>query len=572
MPPVAVAANLRRLTLNWAAHHRRAAVGIAIIHLVALVSMVWTEVGPLAMALYLLTWAILNCVFLLLLRRPGIAAALSLILFQITITLSQFKFATLWMTINALDVMIIDADTFAFLLGVLPSLRTTLIVAALIAVPLLALIWRLDPFRVRPAAAASVGVSCLAVLSGLSILIPEEPWEQFQGVNHISNFARSGVLSVSSLSEQGWFQADQAAADHLKAGAVGAGGDTCQTAKRPHIILLLDESSYDIRTAPGIKVPPGYGSHFQSFDGRQRSLVVEGAGGPTWYTEYNVLTGLSARNYGRLMFYVTRIAAGRVERGLPQALRRCGYKTFSLYPAYGAFLGARGFQRGAGVEHFIDQGGLGMGDVEPDSFFFDKAAGVIERERGSAPLFLFLYTVANHFPWDKIYRPDLSPGWQPLGNGAEPDEYIRRQTVSARDYAAFVGELKRKFPGDSFLIVRFGDHQPPTVASRLVDPSASEADIARRVMGMDPRYFTTYYAIDAINFRPVDVSSALDTIEAPYLPLVVQEAAGLPLDPSFAEQKNIMMRCHGLFYRCANGAEARRFNRLLIDAGLIKGM
>ena len=95
------------------------------------------------------------------------------------------------------------------------------------------------------------------------------------------------------------------------------------------------------RAVPGIKLPPGYGGHFRSFDGKTRSLFVEGSGGPTWYTEYNVLTGLSARSYGRLSYYVTRIAAGRVERGLPQALRRCGYKTISLYPAYGAFLSAR---------------------------------------------------------------------------------------------------------------------------------------------------------------------------------------------------------------------------------------
>ena len=44
------------------------------------------------------------------------------------------------------------------------------------------------------------------------------------------------------------------------------------------------------------------------------------------------------------------------------------------------------------------------------------------------------------------------------------------------------------------------------------------------------------------------------------------------LDPSFAEQKRILERCRGLFYRCSGGAEARRFNRLLIDAGLIKGL
>jgi hypothetical protein len=50
-------------------------------------------------------------------------------------------------------------------------------------------------------------------------------------------------------------------------------------------------------------------------------------------------------------------------------------------------------------------------------------------------------------------------------------------------------------------------------------------------------YFTTYYAIDAINFTPPDLSSALDTLEGPYLPLVVQEAAGLPLDPSFTSKR-----------------------------------
>ena len=75
-----------------------------------------------------------------------------------------------------------------------------------------------------------------------------------------------------------------------------------------------------------------------------------------------------------------------------------------------------------------------------------------------------------------------------------------------------------------------------------------------------------------MNFTPADLSSALDKLDAPYLPLVVQEAAGMPLDPSFSEQKKILKRCRGLFYRCAGGAETRRFNRLLIEAGLVKGL
>jgi hypothetical protein len=119
--------------------------------------------------------------------------------------------------------------------------------------------------------------------------------------------------------------------------------------------------------------------------------------------------------------------------------------------------------------------------------------------------------------------------------------------------------------------VRFGDHQP-ALSARIIDPSLDEAALARRFAQYDPRYFKTYYAIDTINFKPVDLSSALGVLDAPYLPLVIQEAAGLPLDPSFAEQKRIFNRCGGVFYGCAGGAEARRFNRMLIDAGLIKGL
>jgi hypothetical protein len=151
------------------------------------------------------------------------------------------------------------------------------------------------------------------------------------------------------------------------------------------------------------------------------------------------------------------------------------------------------------------------------------------------------------------------------------DEYLRRQAMSVTDYAGFVARLKKQYPAEPFLIVRFGDHQPE-FSPQILDPKLDEAGIGKKLMAYDPRYYATYYAIDAINFEPVKSEAVMDTIDAAYLPLVIQEAAGLPLDPSFEEQKNIMLRCSGLFYACRDGAEARRFNRLLIDAGLIKNL
>jgi phosphoglycerol transferase MdoB-like AlkP superfamily enzyme len=268
---------------------------------------------------------------------------------------------------------------------------------------------------------------------------------------------------------------------------------------------------------------------------------------------------------------VTRIASGRVERGLPLALQRCGYDTISLYPAYGAFMSARGFQTSTGIQHFYDARDLGAKDVEPDSFFYEKALGLMARQAPTTPVFMFVYLAANHFPWETRFRADLMPSWRNLGNGPVVDEYLRRQAMSAEHYAAFIAGLKKKFPAEPFLIVRYGDHQPE-FSSHLLDPDLDEAGIGKKLENYDPRYYATYYAIDAINFEPVKSPAVMDTIDGPYLPLVIQEAAGIPLDPSFEEQKQIMLRCKGMFYACKDGSEARRFNRLLIEAGMVHGL
>lgn len=541
---------------------------LAALHLAALAIAVWTEGDLASVAAFALFWGLLNGLLLIVLRRPVATAALSLAIVVLLILLSRLKHGILSMTVNFVDLMIIDVDTFAFLLAVFPGLGWIVAVAAALAAPVFVLTYWLDPLRVRIRSAALGAALCCAGLAGLTAAVASDPYNEFYSGQYVSKFARSGITAVSEYFTRGLFEADAVAAERLKPAA----GDICASQRAlPHIVMVFDESSFDISTVPGVKLPPDYQQHFGSFDGKQRTLLVEGAGGPSWYTEYNALTGLSARSFGRFADFLTRIAAGRVERGLPHALRACGYKTFSLYPFWGAFLGARSFQMTTGIEHFLDAKDLGTRNVEPDGFYLDAAARVIARERGSSPLFLFVYTVANHFPWDYRFRPELTPGWRDLGNAPETDEYLRRQSMSARDYAAFRERLQREFPGEPFLIVRFGDHQP-SFARHLIDSRFDDSLLARMIALGDPRFLTTYYAIDTLNFRPADLSSALDTIEAPYLPLVVLEAAGMPLNPSFAEQKKILQRCQGLFYRCDGGAEVRRFNRLLIDAGLIKGL
>jgi hypothetical protein len=541
---------------------------VAAPHLAALAVMFQTEVDFSSRAGFLLSWGILNFFWIALLRRPALSGALSLTLVVVLILLSRLKHDIVQMTANFVDLMVIDRDTAAFLFTIFPNLRWSVIGAALVIIPLMYALWWLDPFRIRRLPAVAGMLACLAVLVGYSFAWPDQAWRGYYDDGYLSKFSRSGVTAMSDFIKYGFMESDAVAAERLKVPLL----DSCHpVGRRPHIIMIHDESSFDIRQAEGIKVPAGYGSHFKSFDGKERKFLAESNGGPSWFTEYNVLAGLSSRSFGRFSYFVTRIASGRVERGLPLALRRCGYDTISLYPAYGAFMSARNFQTTTGIQHFYDARDLGAKDVEPDGFFYDKALQLMSQAPPATPLFMFVYLAANHFPWETRFRPDLMPFWRKPGNEPVVDEYLRRQAMSAGDYGAFIAGLKKKFPAEPFLIVRYGDHQPE-FSPHVLDPGLDEAGVGKKLENYDPRYYATYYAIDAINFEPVQSPAVMDTIDGAYLPLVIQEAAGIPLDPSFEEQKSIMLRCKGVFYACKDGAEARRFNRLLIDAGFVKNL
>ncbi len=64
---------------------------VVLFHVAALVVMLQTETGWFGKTLYLLSWVFFNGLFILIVRRPGIAAALSLAIFAMLIVVSIFK-------------------------------------------------------------------------------------------------------------------------------------------------------------------------------------------------------------------------------------------------------------------------------------------------------------------------------------------------------------------------------------------------------------------------------------------------------------------------------------------------
>ena len=139
---------------------------VAMPHLGALVIMLRTETDFGSRAGFLLAWGILNFFFIALLRRPALSGALSLTLVVVLVLLSRLKHDVVQMTANFVDVMVIDRDSAAFLFTIFPNLRWSVVVAAIVILPLMYALWWLDPFRIRRLPAVAGLLACLAALTG----------------------------------------------------------------------------------------------------------------------------------------------------------------------------------------------------------------------------------------------------------------------------------------------------------------------------------------------------------------------------------------------------------------------
>src|SRR5437762_4773077 len=162
MPP-AIASLTTRLFDASAANRSHAArvAMLAALHLAALAILIATESGIMPKLAFLLSWGFFNFCWIVLLRRPAVAAAISLAWLILLVLLSQFKHDVLLMTVNFVDLMVIDRDTISFLLKVFPSLDAKAGLAVALLVVTLIFTWYFDPFRIRRGLAFSGATACL---------------------------------------------------------------------------------------------------------------------------------------------------------------------------------------------------------------------------------------------------------------------------------------------------------------------------------------------------------------------------------------------------------------------------
>ena len=248
MLPVAYLPLFRRLGASVAVRQAAAIALTAGLHLVAIVIMLWSETDFWSKAAFIFTWGLLNFAWLLVLRRPSLAAGLSLVMVTILILLSRFKFEALFMTANFVDLMILDEDTISFLLMVTPGLQLSVAIFSLCALAFLVVAWRLDHYRVGLRAASVGCVACLAALTGLSFAVPTDIDDKWLDENYVSKFARSASVALTDYFTRGIIKSDATVTERLRMTA----DETCRPLRRaPHIVMILDE--FELRPAHGAR-------------------------------------------------------------------------------------------------------------------------------------------------------------------------------------------------------------------------------------------------------------------------------------------------------------------------------
>jgi phosphoglycerol transferase MdoB-like AlkP superfamily enzyme len=332
------------------------------------------------------------------------------------------------------------------------------------------------------------------------------------------------------------------------------------TSRTPNVILIHQESLFPPSIFPTVSYDHSLDSFFLSDDQTLHKLRVEIYGGGSWMSEISLLTGLSINSFGNMGAFLQVFLRGKVKETLPQVFLACGFRNQLFLAMDQTFVSMDRFYKSIGYNQIFDSKAQGSINFrERDRFYFVNALDEIERQLRlqKTPTFTYVETMASHGPYDTEYMPNEDvPGGGP-GTSKEMNEYLRRLAMAKLDFEFLISEIKRRFPDQPFLIVRYGDHQPSATRPLLALTSTPDAGKF------------TFYAVTGVNYI-VPPLPQYESLDIPFLGTVMLDAAKIPLPQSYDARKAIMKKCSGRYYGCEYRQDVLAFHGRMIHSGLIE--
>jgi hypothetical protein len=511
----------------------------------------------------------LVAVLALLARRAMFAAIVTASLVAVIVAAASAKRATMNMVVHAYDIFFYLSSWST--VDYLWSEQRRYLVASILVVLAIGLVgwfaYCLDGTRVgRGRAAAMLAASVVLAWCGAYGKGERRHMQFYYNDLYVSSFYASWGETVETL----WRGALLEAAPHLVAPVPFTVPVRCRPAQPPpHIVLIHQESVVQPSLFPTLRYDHSVDPFFLSEDRSLHRLRVETYGGASWLTEFSLLAGVSTHSFGGMRQFVQTFMQNRLKDTLPQVLERCGYRNVVFYPMLKNFVSNDKFYTSVGLREIFDLRAQGARSArERDRFYFDNAMAEMDRHFRTSrrPLFTYIQTMSAHWPYNFEYEPQVEVAGGGPGTEAEMSEYLRRVAIAKMDYDYFIAELSRRFPGEPFLIVHYGDHHPTATRTLLGYKQETEAEDV--ILDKESIGFITYYAAQGVNYN-LPALPQFNTLDVAYLGTVILDLARLPLSDSHRERKRLMELCRGRYFTCPQEEEILLFHRRLIDSGVL---
>lgn len=565
---------LRRLGLSGRSgvvtEHRAAAL-LASVLIAGLLAYFWRTEGTLEnIAFTVGTTAALIAAITLLTRRFVFSTLIVSALVAIVAWASITKRQTMDMMVHAYDIFfyLSSWSTVSYLWN--DHRHLVLTFAAGIALTLVAgyFAWRADTTRISARASLIALLFAVAVSSTGAALKGERRHMQFYFESlYVSSFYSSWAETLGTLWHGTMLEAktlDSPARPFVIPQTCNAVG------KRPHIILVHQESIVPPGMFPTLSYDRAVDPMFRSDDGKTHGLRVETFGGASWLSEFSILTGISTQAFGGMRQFVQTFTVNRLKDTLPQSLAACGYRNVVFYPMLKNFVSNDKFYKSIGLTEVFDlKDQKAKSAQERDRFYFANALDEMERHVTSSgkPLFTYIQTMSGHWPYDWKFAPEEHVAGGGPGTHPEMDEYLRRISLANRDFKWLMAEIERRFPNEQVLIVHYGDHQP-TATRTLLGQFEDQAEPEDVNLSPDSPGFLAYYAMRGHNWRVPDLPRHAN-VDIPYLGALILRSARLPLSDANRYRLDMMDDCNGRYWGCTNRDRVLAFHRRLIDSGII---
>ena len=326
------------------------------------------------------------------------------------------------------------------------------------------------------------------------------------------------------------------------------------------IVVFLQESQFNPATLAGC---PASLCALDAFQARAQTvargpLQVHTFGGGTWKSEFSFETGVPHTAFGPGGEFAPFNIAPGTRRSFARSLKAAGYRTVALYPTRGGMMNGRAAYAAYGFDEFLDASAQGLsGDYDtPDALVHAAARQVLERERThDQPVFLFVLTIFNHAEHGiRMERvpPELIDEASGAFDAPQEAQSVADYLWRTREFDDALAVTRSAVLGTRrpAVFAWFGDHQPPF---------ANALTLRQRVKSMPtengsvPARYQTWYEVTSN--RPHAIAEqpprAVDIV---FLPGLLAQAAGAPLDDWLAANVSARAQCGGLLESCRSPA------------------